>query len=47
MKDQIDSAITEIHNQITKLQGELDFGAKISEEAKEKSRNSFKNLLKI
>ena len=47
VKDQIDSVITEIDNQITKLQGELDFGTKISEEAKEKSRNSFKNLLKI
>lgn len=42
---EIDSAIAEIDNQITKLQGELDSGAKISEEAKEKRQKFFQKFI--
>ena len=43
--EEIDSAITEIDNRITELQGELDTGAKVSEEANKKRQEFFQKFM--
>lgn len=43
--EEIDIAIKEIDNEIAELQGKLDTGAKISEEAKKKRQEFFKKII--